>query len=403
MVYLDNLLNRYNRSVWIGCVGQVFSQLGNFIVYPFLALYLTQKMHIALVQTMEIIALSPIAALVAGYVCGPLSDRYGRKQVMVLALVGQALALLTYTWCSSIASFCIVSILEGFFGAMYFPVVHAFIADVVNKEENLLNEVFSLYHMALNFGGAVGPIIGSLVFSMNPNFVFWVASFSILIAAASIFVFVRNVPVSSKERAEDPKSTSSVKFRDYLIIGAIMFFSLPVALLYAQVKTNLPIHLSHHFKDYLRVYTIMMVFNAICVVVLQMPVTRLTKNTNKRFLIFLSFMAFSIVCIGYAFSPSLPMLLITEFVFTVGEMIGLPQLNGMVAALAPPEKRGHYFAIFDLRWNIGEMIGPTLGALIVTRFSGSTMFVVFGLWIAVSSVLLIGVLDKVMPLKHAKN
>lgn len=128
-----------------------------------------------------------------------------------------------------------------------------------------------------------------------------------------------------------------------------------------------------------------------------MLVSRLTRNMKTWLLLLFSFTAFTCVGFGYAWAPSLAVLLATEFVFTVGEMIGFPQLQHAVGLLAPADKRGKYFAIFGLRWTIGNVVGPLFGGWLMRSVGGAWMFITIGIVIFVAGLLMVVTLRSRMP------
>lgn len=83
------------------------------------------------------------------------------------------------------------------------------------------------------------------------------------------------------------------------------------------------------------------------------------------------------------------MLLAVEFVFTLGEMVGFPQLQQVVSLLAPADKRGMYFAIFGLRWTVGSIIGPLLGGWIMGIWNGIYLFSIVGSLILLAGVTMV--------------
>jgi MFS family permease len=60
---------------------------------------------------------------------------------------------------------------------------------------------------------------------------------------------------------------------------------------------------------------------------------------------------------------SLPMLVVSMIVFTIGEMISMPVSNGYMASLAPDDMRGRYQGVIAITWSSATMIGPALGLL----------------------------------------
>ena len=405
---LNRILSHYDKAIWIRFLGQVISSLGNFMITPFITLYLYNRLHVSLIDTMLVVSIAPAVSLVSGVFAGPLADRWGRKPLLCLSLFGQAITLALYALAHNAAQFAIITMLEGVAESFYWPAASAQITDVVPEEKR--SEVFSLLHMGLNIGAAIGPMIGAAFFTTAPRVLFIIAGATTLLTALLILRYVpetRPAKASSRQAASShaglPKKlplflrhfhVGKGLLKDYGLVTWITILSLPITILYAQVRTNLPLHLALHFTNYTHVFAIMMTFNGTCVILFQMVVSRLTRTSQTWFLLLISSLAFAAVGFGYAFAPSLALLLLTEFVFTVGEMIGFPQLQHAVGLLAPPEKRGIYFAIFGLRWTIGSVAGPLIGGWFTRIASGAWMFSIVGIAILIAGLLMVAIIRR---------
>lgn len=404
---IKNIWKAYDRAIWIRFLGQVITSLGNFMIGPFLTLYMYKELHIGLLSTMAIVSLSPLVGMMTGVFAGPLSDRWGRKPFMWISLFGQGTAMLLFAFAHHPWQISLTTIFDGMFGALFWPAASAQVTDVVPEAQR--GEVYSLLHMGLNIGAAIGPMLGAMLFLVNPRALILISAVTTLLTAVLILLFIpetRQRTNSSAERKQSmdeskskPKSKSAwnvmpklSSWREYAPILWTTLLSLPVSLLYVQVKTNLPIHLSTHFMNYTHVFAIMMTVNGTLVILLQMFISRMIRSRPVWKLIAFSYAAFAIVGVGYAFAPSLSLLLATEFVFTLGEMVGLPQLQNTVGLLAPEDKRGAYFAIFGLRWSIAETFGPLLGGVTMHLAGGKVLFTSIGILIVVAGVLLVRML-----------
>jgi MFS family permease len=75
------------------------------------------------------------------------------------------------------------------------------------------------------------------------------------------------------------------------------------------------------------------------------------------------------------FGFTLPMLVVTMVVFTIGEMIALPIAHSYIAGLAPEDMRGRFMGVLGIAWNAATMLGPSLGM---------ALFVIWpdGVWLA---------------------
>ncbi|QQE77416.1 MFS transporter [Alicyclobacillus sp. SO9] len=410
---IKRLWHHYDRAIWVRFFGQIITAVGNFMITPFITLYLYEKLHIHLMSTMVIASMSPAVGLVVGLLAGNLTDRFGRKSLMCVSLFGQAFSMLLFGFASTVWQFAVITILQGAFNAMYFPAASAQVTDVVKEEQR--SEVFSLLHMGLNVGAAVGPLVGASFFQSSPLILFLTAAGSAAMAGLLILVYIPETKprthTSDLLKGSAQKDEAASRVTDpgrgtglYVLIIWITVLSLPIQLLYAQVRTNLPIHLSHHFANYVHVFALMQTFNGISVIVLQMVIARITRKHQAWALILFSYVAFASVGIGYAFAPSLGVLLAVEFVFTLGEMIGFPQLQHVVSLLAPADKRGKYFSIFGLRWTAGSIVGPLAGGWVMKTLSGSYLFAGIGVVIFVSGLLMVWTLrTKARPVSHSEE
>jgi len=406
---LQNFLKSYDTTVWVRFLGQIITSVGNFMLGPFITLYMVKELHISILTTMAVLSISPLISIVVGFLAGPLSDRVGRKPLMWISLLGQGVAMLFFSMARLPWEIALITVLDGMAGSLYWPAANAQIADVVPEERR--GEVFSLLHMGLNIGAAVGPLIGALFFQVDPHLLFIISASGTFLACLLIFLLIpetlaKSVRLEQKEKIRHKEHVAKqhrcVRFqfnmlREYLPVIWLMLLSLPVTLLYAQVKSNFPLYLSTRFADYTHIYALMMTFNGTMVIILQMIIARLARNRPLWVMIGFSYLAFCLVGFGYAFAPSLGFLLVTEFVFTLGEMVGLPQMQHIVGLFAPKDKRGSYFAVYGLRYSLSETAGPLLGAYVMRKAGGRVLFMSIGILIAVSGLILVTVLQR---LKH---
>jgi MFS family permease len=64
-----------------------------------------------------------------------------------------------------------------------------------------------------------------------------------------------------------------------------------------------------------------------------------------------------------AAGASLPLLVVSMVVFTLGEMVSMPVSSGYMANLAPDEMRGRYQGVMTITWSSATLVGPSLGIM----------------------------------------
>lgn len=125
--------------------------------------------------------------------------------------------------------FALISIINGIGHAMYGPAANAQISDVVPEHKRA--EVFALLHTALNMGSAFGPLLGLLLFTMNPSIIFLACSVTLVAYAALVIWKVpETMPVKSKEVLATKASKVKIKWSEHKSLLWITFLAMPVSL-----------------------------------------------------------------------------------------------------------------------------------------------------------------------------
>lgn len=382
---LFSLISKYDTAIWVRVVGTILTSLAGFMMRPYLVFYLYDKLDGSIFLSMLIIGLQPLCGIFVNLYAGSLSDRYGRKPVMLAALIIQAFAIGGYMFASHVWEFAVISIINGIGHAMFGPAANAQIADVVPQEKRA--EVFALLHTALNMGSAFGPLLGLLLFTWNPTIIFLTCAVA-LFAYAGLVVWKvpETMPVKSAAEQEMSKTKPKIRWRDHKPLLWITLLAMPVSLLYAQVESTFPLHLQQNFENYKTVFAAIITFNGCVVIALQIWIAKRTEHVSAYLVVAASYLLFAIVSVGYGFVPIFAILLFVEFLFTIGEMLNGPHIQKVISVIAPEEHRGWYFSVFGMNWQLSRAIGPILGGLLFSHYGGKIMFAVLAAIILIAGI-----------------
>lgn len=141
---------------------------------------------------------------VTQFICAPLlgnlSDRFGRRPVLLLSLAGFGVNYALMGLAPSIAWLMLGRVVAGMFGATY-STANAFIADVSPPEKRAAN--FGLIGAAFGLGFIFGPVIGGLLADFGPRTPFLAAAaLSGLNVVFGFFVLPETLPITRRRKFE---------------------------------------------------------------------------------------------------------------------------------------------------------------------------------------------------------
>jgi MFS family permease len=382
---LVSLISKYDAAIWVRVVGTILTSLAGFMMRPYLVFYLYDKLNGSIFLSMLIVGLQPLFGIFVNLYAGSLSDRYGRKPMMLAALIIQAFAIGGYMFASHVWEFALISIINGIGNAMFGPAANAQISDVVPQEKR--SEVFALLHTALNMGSAFGPLLGLLLFTWNPTVIFLTCSVALFTYAGLVIWKVpETMPVKSLEEQIAFNKKPKISWLDHKPLLWITLMAMPVSLLYAQTESTFPLHLQQHFENYKSVFATIVTFNGCVVIALQLWIAKRTEHVSAYLVVAVSYLLFAVVALGYGFVPFFVILLLVEFLFTIGEMLYGPHIQKVISVIAPEEHRGWYFSVFGMNWQLSRTIGPMLGGLLFSHYGGKVMFAVLSVIIVIAGI-----------------
>lgn len=376
------LLARYDQAIWIRVLGTILTTFAGFMVRPFLALYLFDQLGNNLIAATLVIGLQPLTGMIASLYGGGLADRYGRKPLMVAALVIESFSMLGYIWADSLVSFATLTIINGIGASLFWPAASAQVADVVPEDRR--SEVYALLHTALNVGAAAGPLLGVMIYKMNPDIGFALCAAALLAYCLLLLWKVpETLPEDVRRRAAQahlaPKEQQPrIRVREHKLLFLMTLVAIPISLLYTQVESVLPQHLKVNFDDALNTYALLLTINGTMVVCTQLLIARYAERLPMKKVIIAAYLMLACTAFGYGFSTVFAFLVFAEIMFTLGEMLWGPQIQKAISIMAPEDLRGRYFSIFGLNWGVTGTFGPVLGATMFTHFGGDFWFAIVG-------------------------
>ncbi len=378
---LRDLFNEYPSQFWIVVLGTFIDRLGGAMLWPFFTLYMTRKFEIGMTQVGLLLFLFSITGMIGSTIGGAMTDRFGRKTMIIFSLVMSATSAILMGVIDQITIFVVVTILVGLLADTGAPAREAIIADLLPEEKRA--DGFGILRVAFNLSVAIGPLIGGLLASRSYLLLFIVDAVASLITATIVF-FVLKETWKPSEKTDQPQETLAETFRGYgqvLRDRAFVFYmvaSMLMVLVYIQMNTTLAPFLRDNHGVNERGFSYILSLNAIMVVLFQFPTTRWVSRFRPLMVMTAGTLLYAIGFAMYGFVSLYVLFLVAMVIITIGEMMVSPVGQAIATRLAPENMRGRYMAMFGYTWGIPFMIGPILAGMVLDNLNPNILWYAAG-------------------------
>lgn len=372
--------NQFPRTYWVVAGTHFIDVIGNTLLMPFFALYVTQKFGVGMTQAGIILATNSVAGMIGSTIGGALADRFGRRGIILFGLVVSALSGLTLGFVNKFYMFYGLSVFVGLMGSAAHPAHQAMIADILPAEKRA--EGFGMMRVIANFAWIIGPSIGGFLASYNFLYLFLSDAVISIVTAILVFRLLPETKPKPKEKTEHETLLQTLggyrvalADRPYL---AFIFASILMILVYQQMYSSLSVYLRdvHHVDP--QFYGLIMSSSAVTVVIFQFGVTKIVKKYPPFLMMATATFFYMIGFTMYGFVATIPLFITAMVIITIGEMIGMPTSNVLAASFAPDEMRARYMAVFGLTWTVPSMIGPWAAGLVFDNYNPNYVWYIGG-------------------------
>lgn len=355
-----------NRNLLIIALIAIVNALGYGIIIPIMYSY---GKHFGLTDFQQglLFALFSLCQFLSTPIIGRMSDKFGRKPLLIASISGTALSFFLLSWAPNAIVLFIARALDGI-TAGNIPVAMAVISDTTKPEERAKG--FGIIGASFGFGFVFGPAIAALTVGFSTAVPFIIAGIISLIAVVITFIFL---PETNKHMGEikHGKLFDFAKMWHMLfdanvgltfVITLLYYFAFACAIMYGfQPFTKNILHVSDSQNALLFV-----VFGVVGVISQVLIVSRFTKKFGVKHSFSISIFATALSFVIMAVSRSLPL-------FVIGSIV-LGIFNGIVQTLIPTilsketdaKSQGSILGLNASYQSIGMIFGPIAGGAIAT-------------------------------------
>jgi multidrug resistance protein len=369
--------------------------IGFGIVIPIVPLY-AQQFGASAVQIGLLTGSYALMQLIFAPIWGRVSDRYGRRPVILGSLVGSSVAWLMFGFAGALWVLFVARILDGISGASY-AAAQAYVADITTDEDRVRG--MGLIGAAFGLGFIIGPGIGGALGAIDPRLPFIAAA---VVAMANFVIAWKRLPETRPRGSHTGAAQSrwsalgqAVASRD---IGPLIWISFIASLGFVGMESVFALYGNHKFGFGLAQTGLIFMFIGLFAAIVQGGLAhRLTARMGEwpvlRTGLWLT--AASLILLGlvdqvWALLPVLALL-------ALGSGLTFPTLSALVSQRAPDAAQGGTLGVLASAGGLARLLAP-IGATVLFQAVGiSSPLIIGGLLFVLCGVMAASRLVRATP------
>jgi multidrug resistance protein len=377
-------MNRTKRSpLYLMALTILIDFAGFGVVLPLLPFW-AERLGAGALGIGLILTIYALAQFIFTPVLGALSDRYGRRPIIIASLLIDALSLALSALAGSLPMLFVARFIGGF-GASNIGSAQAVVADVtpVEKRAKGMGHIGA----AIGMGFVVGPALGGVLAPLGPTVPFWVA---MSIALANALLVLRFLPETRHMRATTEVSTPmpfTNHGRGVMLVGRrqllwhravarLVVINLLFTLAFTAMEAVLLLFTQHSFG-----WTALQngyIFTYVGIAILLMRgglAGQLVKRWGERSLLIAGLLMLAVGLVLLSWSTNLALLLIALGIVSAGDGVVTPMVATLLSFASPPGAQGETLGLAPGVAGLGRVLGPlAAGSIFALGGPGAPFF-----------------------------
>ncbi len=307
-------------------------------------------------------------------VWGGLSDRFGRRPILLMSIIMTAASNLLFFYANSLLLLFVSRALAGAFSANI-ATSAAFIADVTDEKSRSKN--MGLIGAAFGLGFVLGPAIGGVAAKISEHFPALIAS---LIGVANFTAAYFLLPESlapekrgKRERKSRFRSISEKILRP--VIGTLLGSNFVVTFAMASMEATLFLFVQDKYQWTMQKASYGFAFVGLCIAFTQgYLVRKLLPKYGERAMLLAGVLMFSSSFVLIGLSESIWLLAVAMVLLALGDGFIMPALTGSLSLLSSAQEQGEVMGVNQSLSALARIFGPPIGGLFYARLSMASPF-----------------------------
>jgi MFS transporter, DHA1 family, multidrug resistance protein len=351
-----------NFALYVLMFNMFIAMSGIGLIIPIMPAYL-ETFGVAGQALGTLIATFALAQFLFSPISGQLSDKYGRKNLIIFGLIVFGLSQLVFGLATDLWILYLARFFSGLGSAFLIPPMMAFVADITTYEER--GRGMGLLGASMSLGFTIGPGVGGFLAGVSLQFPFYIAA-SVALAAAAISFFVlpniaptiTNASDKRENLFQQMKRSTATPYFVMLLVMLIFAFGL------ANFQSTISLYVDHKYNYTPTDIAVLMTIGGFAGVIVQtFIIDRLFKRYGEMKVILVNLMILAITMISVLFVHTYWTILLVSSVFFTGAALLRPAINTLISKLAG-EEQGFAAGMNNAYMSLGNMVGPALAGIL---------------------------------------
>ena len=372
MYHLSSLASRYPKQFWLMFCGMFLSSVGASMIWPFLMLYVSDKLQVPLMMAGGLSTLNATTSVISSFIGGPVTDKVGRKGVMAVSLIANGLAYAVMSQANSLPAFAVLMAVTGIVNPLYRVGSDAMMADLITPDKRA--DAYALLRLSNNVGIAIGPAVGGVLATASYSIAFYCAAAGMVTYGLLIALFAHEtLPAEAAHARVDAFGGYGRIVRDRRFmpfVGALTMTQMCPSMMWILMA----VYAKKNYGVPESLYGLVPTTNALMVVFFQVAVTRIAKRHPPLKMLTVGALFYAVGVGSVALARGLGGFWLSMVIMTIGELTLVPISSTYAANLAPADMRGRYMSVYGLTWPAASGIAPMMGGYMNDTFGPVTIW-----------------------------
>jgi len=365
----------WKRNLYLCWVGSFLTAAGMNLLIPFLPLYIAELGESQNIEIWSSLAFSStfLTAAIFSPIWGKLSDRYGRKPMLLRASLGMAIIMIMIGFATSALQLVLLRLLMGAI-AGFIPAAVILVASQTPANES--GKTLGVLSTGGVAGMLIGPLIGGLLADIvGFRQVFWITG-AMLFVTFLISLLIKEEFKGEKVGSEKEK----ISKKHFLKLTAGIFmttFLLQTAMMAMQPLLTLYVKELASTSSYIAFLAgIVAAVSGISNILAAPLLGKISDKTSPQMVLQVSLITVAIIIIFHVFVSHVWQLIALRFLLGFGLGGLLPAINTALKKKVPNSVIGMAYGYNQTAQHMGGVVGPLIGGVIAGRFGIASVFIV---------------------------